>query len=119
MENLRESIGLHTCDQRRDKLYLSHTYPNFTFEHNFSEKDELWGPKFQETQEQQTIRLRGVLDYIWETETDAYISITAHSGTIMAILANIGHRPFNLQTGGMIPVVVKGRYNVVGHFCLR
>ena len=29
-----------------------------------------------------------------------------------AILANIGHREFKLQTGGMIPVVVRGEYKV-------
>jgi broad specificity phosphatase PhoE len=108
VEGLRESIGLHTCDKRRDKYYLKATYPNFTFEAGFSIEDELWGPVYEETFEQQIVRLRPVLDSIWERDTSTYISITAHSGTVNAILANIGHRPFNLQTGGMIPVVVKG-----------
>lgn len=112
VEGLRESIGLHTCDKRRDKYYLKAKYPNFTFEDGFSIEDELWGPVYQETFEQQVIRLRRVLDLIWEQDTSTYISITAHSGTVNAILANIGHRPFNLQTGGMIPVVVKGSKKV-------
>ena len=43
-------------------------------------------------------------------EIGTYISITAHGGTVAAILANIGHREWRLQTGGMIPVVVKGTY---------
>jgi len=112
IESLRESIGLHTCDQRRSKSYLQDSYPAFTFEPHFSETDELWGPVYQETSAQQALRLRGFLDSLWMNEPATYISITAHGGTVAAILANIGHRVFNLQTGGMIPVVVKGEYRV-------
>jgi broad specificity phosphatase PhoE len=112
LEGLRESIGLHTCDKRRSRTYLYDTYPGFNFETGFSEEDELWGPIYQETSEQQIIRLRHVLDSIWENYPVTYISITAHGGTVAAILANIGHREFRLQTGGMIPVVVKGSYKV-------
>lgn len=35
------------------------------------------------------------------------LSFTAHSGAIASILRVTGHRPFALQTGGVIPVVVK------------
>jgi len=110
IESLRESIGLHTCDQRRSKHYLHNHYPAFDFEPGFRETDELWGPVYQETSAQQTVRLRGVLDSIWENDAGTYISITAHGGTVAAILANIGHREWSLQTGGMVPVVVKGTY---------
>lgn len=108
LENLRESIGLHTCDKRRDKTYLRRTFPDFNFEKAFSPIDELWTPDLQETPEQQTLRIRKALNWIWETEPAAtYVSITAHSGTLSAILENIGHRKFKVQTGGMIPAVVK------------
>ena len=112
VENLRESIGLHTCDRRRNKNYLRETYPLFEFECDFNEEDELWGPTYQETSSQQAVRLRLVLDSIWQNEASTYISITAHGGTVAAILANIGHRPFKLQTGGMLPVIVRGIYEV-------
>jgi hypothetical protein len=92
--------------------YLHTTYPNFTFECGFQDDDELWGPVYEETSAQQAVRLRKVLDQIWESEAATYISITAHSGTVAAILAGIGHREFRLQTGGMIPVVVKGYCDV-------
>lgn len=113
MEGLRESIGLHTCDQRRSKFYLETTYPNYTFECHFRENDTLWGPVYEETSAQQTLRLRLVLDTLWAQEASVYVSVTAHSGTVAAILANVGHRGFRLQTGGMIPVVVRGFYEVL------
>ena len=113
VENLRESIGLHTCDKRRTKHYLQTRYPDFTFESGFREEDELWGPVYEETFEQQIVRLRGVLDSIWKNERSTYISITAHGGTVAAILANVGHRAFNIQTGGMIPIVLRGSYKVL------
>jgi broad specificity phosphatase PhoE len=107
LEDLRESIGLHTCDKRRSKDYLRKQYPKFIFRRHFSRADDLWTPKYQETSEQQTLRLQRVLDWIWRHDDNTYISVTAHSGTIAAILRNIGHREFKVQTGGMIPVVVK------------
>lgn len=33
--------------------------------------------------------------------------MTAHSGAITSILEVIGHRAFGLQTGGVIPVLVR------------
>jgi hypothetical protein len=55
------------------------------------------------------VRVRSVLDFLWEQgEDEVFVSITAHGGTVAAILANVGHREFKLQTGGMIPVVVRG-----------
>jgi hypothetical protein len=33
--------------------------------------------------------------------------VTAHSGAITSILEVVGHREFGLQTGGVIPVLVK------------
>lgn len=35
--------------------------------------------------------------------------MTSHSGAIGSILAAIGHREFALQTGGVIPVLVKAK----------
>ena len=72
----------------------------------------MWGPVYEETEAQQTVRVRGVLDELWRTEGDVYISVTAHGGTVKGILRNFGHREFRLQTGGMIPVVVRGVYEV-------
>jgi hypothetical protein len=73
---------------------------------------------YEETSAQQTLRLRPVLDTLWAEEASVYVSVTAHSGTVAAILANVGHRAFGLQTGGMIPVVVRGFYEVPKPFSL-
>jgi len=43
-----------------------------------------------------------------ESKDKQFLSITAHSGTIAAILGAVGHRRFALPTGGVIPVAVKG-----------
>jgi hypothetical protein len=64
---------------------------------------------WQETAAQQRVRVRGVLDFMWdEGGGEEFVSITAHGGTVVGILDNIGHRTFNLQTGGVLPVVVRG-----------
>lgn len=49
-----------------------------------------------------------VLDLLWD-RGEVFVSITAHGGTVAGILADIGHRTFNLQTGGVLPVVVLGK----------
>lgn len=46
-------------------------------------------------------------DLFMHDEESTYISVTSHSGSIQALLHAIGHRPFILPTGGVIPVLVK------------
>lgn len=40
-------------------------------------------------------------------DNNTYISMTSHSGVINSTLVALGHRPYNLQTAGMIPIIVK------------
>lgn len=65
----------------------------------------------------QNARLRTFLDSVFDeikhdgevlgSDKIAFLSFTAHSGTIKALLSVLGHRPFQLETGGVIPVLVK------------
>ncbi|KAG8741092.1 hypothetical protein FRC10_003333 [Ceratobasidium sp. 414] len=133
MENLREVIGVHTCDKRRTKTYIHETYADFCIEPGFTEEDELWTADHRETDEEANIRLKAALDTIFgrllskhdtckldcisldhgpDTESGAIvISVTAHSGAIGAALRVLGHRPYSLPTGGVIPVVIKATQN--------
>ncbi|CAD6573642.1 MAG: hypothetical protein CYPHOPRED_005185 [Cyphobasidiales sp. Tagirdzhanova-0007] len=110
-ENLRESIGLHTCDQRSTKSVIASEYPAWQFEPSFSENDELWNAVYEETSAQQALRTQQVLNELFATDSSTYLSITAHSGTINAFFRVVGHRMFGVQTGGFVPVLVKA----VGH----
>jgi hypothetical protein len=49
------------------------------------------------------------LDDIFAHDEGVFLSLTSHSGAIRSILEAIGHRSFALQTGGVIPVVVKAK----------
>ena len=52
-------------------------------------------------------RMKKLLDDIYSRDDSTYISLTTHSGSIASLLRVIGHREFRLQTGAMIPVLVK------------
>lgn len=106
-EMLREGNGVHTCDRRSSRSVIASRWPNYTFEDGFSEDDDLWKPDLRESYGAITERLRGLLDDVFEHDSNTCISMTAHSGTIMAILHVVQHRPFPLQTGGVIPVLVR------------
>lgn len=41
VEKFRESIGLHTCDERSNKTVLEGLFPGFDFEPSFTHNDEL------------------------------------------------------------------------------
>ena len=87
----RESIGLHTCDERSSKSYLEETYPSFGFETPFSEhvrrhpavasdlnsphhtQDELWNPTYGEMQSQQALRTQQLLN-----EVDHHVLASNH-----------------------------------------
>jgi broad specificity phosphatase PhoE len=125
-ELFRESIGVHTCDRRRSKTFIHENYPTYTFEAEFAENDPLWNPIKRETDSAEDARSKVVLDDVFSNDSNTYISITSHSGTITSILRGglfksarnkilltltatevIGHRDFGLNTGAVIPVLVK------------
>lgn len=106
-ELFRETISGHTCDRRSNKTIIQDSFPNYTTEPFLTDNDELWQALRSETDIDQQIRSRIVLDQIFSTDTSTYISITSHSGEIGAILEVLNHQPFSLNTGAAIPVLVQ------------
>lgn len=104
---LREILGVHTCDRRSSKTVIAREYPEAVFEEDFEEEDLLWEAKHRETEWEIVGRLGLFLDDIFMNDKNTYISFSSHSGAIAAMLALVGHRPFRLQTGAVIPVLVK------------
>ncbi|KAK2759908.1 hypothetical protein FQN54_002642 [Arachnomyces sp. PD_36] len=104
---LRETLGIHTCDRRSTRSAIHHEFPSFPIEPNFTEDDELWDPKLRESDSARTARLRQFLDDVFSHDDNQFISFTAHSGAITSILEAVKHREFKLNTGAMIPVLVK------------
>lgn len=84
-------------------------YPSWTIEEGFTEEDELWNGVVAETSDAQDIRSAKALGQVFESskKNDFFVSITSHSGEISSILRVLGHRSFNLNTGAVIPVLVK------------
>lgn len=106
-ELLREVNGVHTCDRRSSKTYIHSEFPDYIFEAGFAENDELWNPDVRESDPAMDARLQDLLDDIFTHDDSTYISFTSHSGAISGLLRNLGHRAFPLQTGAVIPVLVK------------
>ena len=106
-EMLREGNGLHTCDRRSTRSIISSRWPEYEIEKGFTEEDKLWRPDLRESFSALTERLRGLLDDVLAHDDNTLLSLTAHSGAIAAILNAVGHRKFSLQTGGVIPVLLK------------
>ncbi|OAT02027.1 phosphoglycerate mutase [Blastomyces dermatitidis ER-3] len=109
-ELLRETLGVHTCDRRSPTTHITKTYPTYTLEPNFAPTDPLWDPNLRESNSARTARLRQLLNDIVEHNSgpsSTYISLTAHSGAITSLLEVVGHRAFRLETGGVIPVLVR------------
>ncbi|KAK9320889.1 histidine phosphatase superfamily [Lipomyces orientalis] len=106
-ELLREWISGHTCDRRSNMSYIAANYPTFTFEEGFQEVDPLWNATYVETRSAQDERSRSVLDDIFMNDPSTYISITTHSGEAASMLSVLGHRPFSLSTGAVIPILVR------------
>ncbi|KAK1219975.1 putative phosphoglycerate mutase pmu1 [Marasmius sp. AFHP31] len=108
LENLREVYGVHTCDKRRSRTYIEMTFREFNIEPGFTEEDELWTPNVREPSDHTLDRARSVLDVIFRNLDDAgLVSVTAHSGIINGFSGAVGRPSFSLQTGGVLPMVVK------------
>ncbi|MCJ1307616.1 hypothetical protein MMC25_001263 [Agyrium rufum] len=106
-ELFREGISGHTCDRRSNKTFIHDSFPTYKIEKGFTEDDELWVALHGETNQDQDIRSRKVLDEVFSVDRNTYISITSHSGEIASLLRVMGHQPFSLNTGAVIPVLMK------------
>lgn len=51
--------------------------------------------------------MASAIEEIFSTDDSIYIAISGHGGAIRSILEVLGHRDFELKTGGILPVVVK------------
>ncbi|KKA18373.1 Phosphoglycerate mutase family protein [Rasamsonia emersonii CBS 393.64] len=112
-ELLRETLGIHTCDRRSTKSSIQAEYPLYRIEAGFAETDPLWDPYLRESDSARAARLRRFLDDVFSNDPAVFVSFTAHSGAITSILDVVGHRPFALATGAVIPVLVRAE-RVVG-----
>ncbi|KAF5332715.1 hypothetical protein D9611_005467 [Ephemerocybe angulata] len=100
IENAREENGVHTCDKRRTRTYISSNFPAFAIEPSLTEADLLWNADVRETKEEVATRAGGVLERVWqERSDDDFVAITAHSGFINGVLLALGSKPFALPTG--------------------
>lgn len=106
-ELLRETIGLHTCDRRSSRSAIAAEYPTYRFEAGFAEDDPLYEADLRESNTARDARLRELLFDVLGHDRSTFLSLTAHSGAITSILKVVGHREFALQTGGVIPVLLR------------
>ncbi len=93
-ELFREGISGHTCDRRSSKTYVQNNFPTYKIEEGFTENDQLWEALHGETNTDQDIRSKAVLDDVFSSDKSTYISITSHSGEIASILR--GKSPIRL-----------------------
>lgn len=100
-------MGIATCDRRSTKTYIHEQFPPYPIEAGFTEDDELWSAWKLELPWQQDARMKSVLDDVFATDDNTWISFTSHSGSIASFLRVLSHRTFTLGTSGMIPVLVK------------
>lgn len=106
-ELLRETNGVHTCDRRGPSSTIRADFPSYILEPGLPETDISWTPDHRETPVEHILREHICLEQIFAEDNRVWLSLTAHSGTIAAILGAVQHRPFVLPTGGLIPVAVK------------
>ncbi|KAL4877453.1 histidine phosphatase superfamily [Aspergillus karnatakaensis] len=106
-ELLRETLGLHTCDARSSKSVIASEYPEYVFEEGFSEEDPLHDAELRESDSARDARFYEFLSDVFRSDGNSVLSMTAHSGAITSVLSVVGHRVFPVNTGGVIPVLVK------------
>ncbi|CUM45591.1 uncharacterized protein AC631_02370 [Debaryomyces fabryi] len=108
-ENIRETIGVHTCDKRSTRSIIDSKYSpkGYIIEPGFAEEDVYFKKDYRETVREHAMRINEFFQEIF-TLKDNVICVTSHSGSIRASLLVLGHRQFSVGTGGMIPVFVKG-----------
>lgn len=106
-ELLREGIDIHTCDSRSNLTYIKENFPSYEIESGFTEYDLLFRNSTSETPSAQQLRSKTLLDQLFRTDGNTWMSITTHSGEGGSLLAALNHIPFSLSTGAVVPILVK------------
>lgn len=117
-EDFRETIGVHLCDKRSPRSVIDEKYcgRGFIIEDGFEENDVYFKDDYREKVWEQALRQERGFQYIFDhsdKHADEFVSVTSHSGSIRTQLLVLGHRPFAIGTGGMIPVVVRATKRAV------
>ena len=120
IENLRETLGEHTCDERVDHSVVLQEYQDaklqsgqivhWVYEDGYPEHDQLWEADHREEDDEMEVRVRAGLKTLFGATTtdDKFISLTCHDGVIRNVLANLKHPGvLNLDVGKVVCVVVK------------
>lgn len=119
VENLRETLGEHSCDKRvvhseavkqyKDSTLVSGQKVDFQYPTNYSEEDQLWLADWRETDQEMDIRVhKGLVELFNQTKPDdRFISLTCHAGVIRSVLRNLDHPNIsNVQTGKPVFVIL-------------
>ncbi|SMR48012.1 unnamed protein product [Zymoseptoria tritici ST99CH_3D1] len=114
-EFLREGISIHTCDHRSNLSTIAQSYPFYTLDPSLTEVDQLWNGVTAEDDTAHKKRMLALLDDVFTNDDHTWISFTSHSGTIATLLSVLGHQPFRLSTGAIIPVLIKAEFLPASH----
>jgi broad specificity phosphatase PhoE len=104
-ENLRERLGVHTCDKRGSRSSIVSAFPSFELEPDFAEDDELWKADQRETIDEHVVRSTKLLGEIFD-EHSVFVSLTAHSGAIMSLFGATGWKKIPVAAGAVYPLLV-------------
>ncbi|BEJ18104.1 hypothetical protein CspHIS471_0703810 [Cutaneotrichosporon sp. HIS471] len=108
VEEIREHLHVHHCDERLGKSELMKMFPAFMWPDNMPDKDTVWRPTGRETEDEMVARAGEGLQIIMDSaRDDVYISITSHSGVLRALYKNLGVPPRRLNTGEMNVLVLR------------
>ncbi|GMK59994.1 hypothetical protein CspeluHIS016_0902110 [Cutaneotrichosporon spelunceum] len=110
VEQIREHLHVHHCDERLAKSELMKLFPAFMWPTSMPEKDTVWRPTGRETEDEMIARAAEGLTIIMDSaRDDVYISMTAHSGVLRALYKTLGVPAHRLDTGEMNVLVLRVR----------
>ncbi|SCW00692.1 LAFE_0C09846g1_1 [Lachancea fermentati] len=116
VENLRETLGEHTCDKRVNQKGVLENYQGASintrtlqllYDQGYPDQDQLWKQDHRETDTEMDERIHLGLSRAL-SGSERFVSITCHSGVIQSALRVLAHPPVgHLNTGGIVCCVVR------------
>jgi broad specificity phosphatase PhoE len=106
-EFLRERLGRHTCNRRSTKSWIQKHYPSSRIEPGFSEPDALFDPDELETTVELRRRQQALLEDLFATETESFVSLTMHTLAAQQLMLAMGHELVRLAPAATMAFLVK------------
>ncbi|DBA00389.1 TPA: LOW QUALITY PROTEIN: hypothetical protein N0F65_000574 [Lagenidium giganteum] len=112
-ELARETVGVSTCNARRNIEIAKKDFPHVDFSEITSSEDPWYNPPHRETDAEVDNRCRAFMNHLFYDRLPTHLGVVSHSAFGAGCLRVLGHRTYKMATAEFVPLLIEDTNAVV------